>query len=239
MGQVRCLGQHRCAGHERDPVAHGLGHQLGLVQRQVQGQPQVPALGRVGRDRRDALQVLLGRLDQDVAALAVEGARPLDVPGVLAGGQEARDRELGQRGAVHVVGALLAQDALAHRPTGGDPADPQPAADRLRQRVDVDHVAPGLAAQRARVLALEAQVAVDPVLDDEEAVAPCQLQQARAARRREVEPGRVVAARLDREKADLLAGRAAPRARRRRGPRSPSAPGSRACRSTSPTPARP
>ena len=47
-----------------------------------------------------------------------------------------------------------------------------------------------------RVIALEAKVGVDPVLDDEEALAPRELEQAQAPLRREVASGRVVQARL-------------------------------------------
>ena len=62
-----------------------------------------------------------------------------------------------------------------------------------------------LGSQRRQRLALEAEVAVDPVLDDEEAVAPGELDEALAPLRREVAAGRVVEARLDGEHADLVA----------------------------------
>jgi hypothetical protein len=124
---------------------------------------------------------------------------------VFAGREEARDRELGQGGAVHVVGALLDEDPLLDGAARRHPADPQAAPDRLRERVDVDHVAVVLGAQSRRASVVEAEVAVDPVLDDEEAVAARELEQALAPALGEVEAGRVVAARLHRQEADLLA----------------------------------
>ena len=187
----------------------------------------------------DALQVALDRFHQRVAADAVELARPLDVGRVLAVGEEARQGELGHRRAVHVVGALLDEDPLLDGPAGGHPADAQPAADRLRERVDVDDVALRVRPKRAGVVPLEAEVAVDAVLDDEEAVPASELQQAGAPGRREVHAGRVVAARLDRQEADLLAAEQRLEGVDVEALGVVSAPGSRGSRSTSPTRSRP
>ena len=63
-----------------------------------------------------------------------------------------------------------------------------------------------LRAQRGQLVAGEPQVAVDAVLEDEEPVAPHEVEQPPAARRDEVPAGGVVQARLHRQRLDLLPG---------------------------------
>ena len=75
------------------------------------------------------------------------------------------------------------------RPAGRDPADPQ--APPTVERVDVDDVGWRLRAQRGQLVAGEPQVAVDAVLEDEEPVAPHEVEQPPAARRDEVPAGGV------------------------------------------------
>src|SRR4030088_1349121 len=70
-----------------------------------------------------------------------------------------------------VGGAAAPVDARRRRgrgPRGGYPADPQAAADGLRERVDVDHVRWGLGAQAPRPRALVAQRRVHALLQHEE-----------------------------------------------------------------------
>jgi hypothetical protein len=82
---------------------------------------------------------------------------------------------------VRIVATLLADDAVEHRPAGSDPAGAKSRAHGLRERVDVDHVAGRQRSQRPRVVALEAQVAVDAVLEDEETVLARELDEPLAA----------------------------------------------------------
>jgi hypothetical protein len=154
-------------------------------------------------EARKAPEVPVGRLQERVAALPIEVAGALDVCLVLAGCQEAGESQLAEV-ALCMSSARFVQEALANRPTRRDPPDPHPAPCELRERVDVDHVAAALRAQRARVLAREAQVAVDAVLENEEAVLPGELEQAVAPLRREIAAGRVVTARLESDQPDLL-----------------------------------
>ncbi len=60
-------------------------------------------------------------------------------------------------------------------------------------------------AQRPGIAAAEAQVGVDGVLEDEEAVLARELDEAFAAATREVEAGRVLQPRLERDHTDLVA----------------------------------
>ncbi len=157
-------------------MADRLVGELALVGGDVELQPQVAAAERldVARDRAEAL---LDRLAHRGEPLAVEGARPFGLRRVGAAREVAGERELVQGRRVDVVGALRGDDPVEHRAAGRDPAEPQAAPERLRERVDVDHVSRGLGAQRRSLLAGEAQVAVDAVLEQEEPVATGELQQ--------------------------------------------------------------
>ena len=122
-------------------------------------------------------------------------------PAQVAGGEV-----LGQRRRVDVGVDLQLHEPREDRAARRDPADPHPAADRLRQRVEVDDVRGRARAQPLRRGAVEAQLRVDAVVDDEEPTGPRELQQARAALRRQVGAGRVLAGLLQRDELDLVAG---------------------------------
>ncbi len=154
-------------------------------------------------DGRDSAQMLGDGLVQRLVALAKEADCALELLRVAALLEEAGERQLVQQRGVELGVSLLADDPLEHRPAGDQPADTQPGARRLRERGDVDDVVRRFGAQRPGRLAVEAQVGVDAVLDDEEALAAGQLEQAAAALRREVAPGRVLAVRLQADELDL------------------------------------
>ena len=113
---------------------------------------------------------------------------------------------LGQGGALHVGVELEPHEPPVDRAARRDPADAQPAADRLGQRVDVDDVRRGEAPQARALLAVEGHRRVDAVLEDEEAALAGQRGQAGAARVGEVGAGRVVAGGLQGDEPDLVAG---------------------------------
>ncbi len=98
-------------------------------------------------------------------------------------GEEAGADQLREGAACHVVVALLAHDPIQHRAGRGDPTEPQPGADVLRERVDVDHVLRRHRAQRRHARRPRAGDRRRRVLEDEEPVAAGQLAAgARAAR---------------------------------------------------------
>ena len=97
-------------------------------------------------------------------------------------------------------------EAVEHRPARGDPADPQAAADDLRERVHVQHVrrAP-LRAARSSARPRSAG-RVDAVLEDEEVALARQLDQLRPALGGQVDARRVLARGLHRDQLHLVAG---------------------------------
>ena len=134
--------------------------------------------------------------------------RPGSPARAAAGGgrrEVARGEVLGQRRGVDVGVELELHEAAEDRAARRDPADAQPAADRLRERVDVDDVRRRLLAQARQRGAVVADRRVDAVLEDEEAARARELDEALAAPRREVGAGRVRARRLQRDELDLVA----------------------------------
>ena len=159
------------------------------------------------RPRRPVLacEMALQGGGQGVAALAVVRQRSLELSIVVTGREIARGDVLVERAGVHVGGHLQGGEPAAYRAARGDPADPQAAADGLRQRVDVDHVGRGARAQARRLGALVAQGGVDAVLEDEERALLRELDQPLPAGRREIAARRVVARRLERAQLHLVA----------------------------------
>ena len=140
-----------------------------------------------------------------LGAEAVADAR-LGQQAVVAVAREVARRDvLVERGRVQVGGHLQRHEAVEDRAARGDPADAHAAADRLRERVDVDHVARRLAAQRRRRVAVEGQPRVDAVLEHEERALARQLEQALAALAGEMAAGRVLARGLERDELDRVA----------------------------------
>ena len=168
----------------RRPAADRRLGKLAFVERHVEGEPQMAAAERlgIGGGRPEAV---LDRLVQDRETLAVERAA-LGMSGVGAGREVARDRELVSVG----LWMSSARFAVMMRSSTGPLAATQPIrsqptlrASRCRRR----GLAPPSAARPAR--RRRTQVAVDAVLEDEEPVAPHEVEQPPAARRDEVPAG--------------------------------------------------
>ena len=109
-----------------------------------------------------------------------------------------------KRRAVEVALQLEHRQPLVHRAARGDPAHAQAAADGLRQRVDVDHVRGRQRPQRARLGAIEAQVAVHAVLEHHQVALARERGQPLTALVRQVAPGGVLAAGLERDQLHLV-----------------------------------
>ena len=110
-------------------------------------------------------ELALKRLGRRLEPAAIVLACALGLVRIGAARQVAGDDQLSQGRALDVVVSLLGDDPLEHRAARRDPAGAQPAADRLRERIAIDHVRRSLGTQRARIGALESQVTVDPVLE--------------------------------------------------------------------------
>ena len=142
-------------GLGKTTLAHILAEELGVALRQTSG----PVLERAG----------------DLAAL-LTNLQPRDVLGVAA----CADVPLGQRRRVGVAQRIVAaaREDGDHIGRAGTPAEAQTGSDRLRQRAKQQHRAGlGQAEDRRLLLALEAQIDVGVVLQNQQATLVGDLRQ--------------------------------------------------------------
>ena len=146
-------------------------------------------------------------VDHRVAALAVHLPELLDLALPVVRGEVGRDRHLRELRRAERRGLLGQHQLLAHRVRRERPADPEPGREGLGERAEVDHALGLVGPQRAQRLAVEAEQAVGVVLEDEDVLAPADVQDLRPPGDRERHAGRVVEVGDRVEELDLLAGR--------------------------------
>ena len=193
-------------GRNDDAFAQRLRVERALVDGVVQRDPGVVAADR-DRPRRVVAEMALEGVQQRVAPAPVGRDRLGELLHVTVAGQVVRGEQLRQRRRVDIRVDLELHEPVEDGPARRDPADAQPAADRLRERVDVDDVCGRFFAQPLERRALVADRRVDAVVEDEEAARAGELDESLATARREVGASRVRARRLQRDELDLVAAR--------------------------------
>src|SRR5512142_2585808 len=130
-------------------------------------------------------EVRLQARARQLPAVRVEGARAGDLLVEQAAAAELLGEALGERAGA-LVGELLRPDEARDDVARADaPAEPRAREERLREGADLEDDVCAVRPEAAVGLAVEAELAVGDVLDDEEAVPPRELDEGRAPLRRE------------------------------------------------------
>ena len=169
------VGEERRARHVGHPGGDRARQHRLRVDAGREGEPDVEApVGDVppaGRRHQ-----VVERVDHRVAALAVHLAELLDLALPVVGGEVCRDGHLRELRRAQRRGLLGQHQLLAHRVRRQRPADPEPGREGLGERAEVDHALGLVGPQRPQRLAVEAEQAVGVVLEDQDVLAPADVE---------------------------------------------------------------